>query len=194
MRHTDLKKDDTAESVELAAHDETSETLSESDASVAVDELSVLQAQVDDYKAQAQNHWDKALRALSELDNVRKRAERDIANARKFGIEPLVRELLPVLDGLEQGLISGQNNTAEPATEGLVLTLKMLHQLLAKFSVQIIDPDQQPFDPGLHEAMSVQAASSVEAGTVLKVFQKGYRLHDRVLRPARVVVAGTVDA
>lgn len=158
---------------------------------LSAEEFASLQTQLADYKAQAQSHWDKALRALSELENMRKRTEREIAHIRKFAIESLVRELLPVLDSLEQGLAAEQANHAKAEVmEGLALTLKMLQQVLEKFSVQTIDPQHEPFDPTLHEAMSMQKEPSLKPGTVLMVFQKGYQLYDRVLRPARVVVVG----
>ncbi len=150
-----------------------------------------LEAKLTEAEAKAHENWDKALRAASELENYRNRAEREVGNARKFSIERFAGDLLPVIDSLEQALSATEKGSEALVhmREGVELTLKMFQDALAKFSVESIDPAGELFDPGLHEAMSMLPAADAEPNTVLQVLQKGYKLHDRVLRPARVIVA-----
>jgi molecular chaperone GrpE len=138
---------------------------------------------------QAHENWEKSVRAMAELDNVRRRAEREVANAHRYGVEKLLTNLLPVVDSLEQALQLAENSEDAAMCEGLQLTLKLFIDVLQKFDVQQIDPIGTPFDPQQHEAMSMQSDPAAEPNTVLAVFQKGYKLSDRVIRPARVVVS-----
>lgn len=138
----------------------------------------------------AQENWEKSVRALAELDNVRRRAEREIANAHRYGGEKLISALLPIIDSLEQALQMAQKEENAAMCEGLELTMKLFLDVFQKFDVQQIDPVGLPFDPQEHEAMSMQEApEGTAANTVMMVFQKGYKLNDRVIRPARVIVA-----
>ena len=139
----------------------------------------------------AQEHLDRALRAQAELENVRRRAERDLAQAHKFALERFVSELLPVKDSLELGLTAsaGEEAGAAGIAQGVELTLRMLEQVMDKFGVKAVDPAGEPFDPGLHQAMTMQESDTVESGTVLTVVQKGYLLNERLVRPAMVIVA-----
>jgi molecular chaperone GrpE len=109
-------------------------------------------------------------------------------------MERLAGELVGVIDGLEMGLATGQNATVEALLEGQQATLRLLHGVFERVGIESLDPTGQPFDPQLHEAMSMQPAAGVAPGSVLAVMQKGYRLHERLLRPARVVVAGEPPA
>jgi molecular chaperone GrpE len=138
-----------------------------------------------------QENWDLAVRARAELDNVQKRAKRDVEQAHKYALEQFAKELLPVIDSLEQGLAAaeGSEQSAESLQQGMELTLKMLLGLCAKFSIEQINPEKEAFNPTLHEAMTMQETDEAETNTVLIVIQKGYTLHGRLLRPARVVVA-----
>lgn len=129
------------------------------------------------------------LRAVAELDNQRKRAIREVENARQFGIERFAGELLGVVDSLEMGLEAGAEASAEALLEGSRATLRQLHAALQKSGVEVIDPQGEPFDPQLHEAMTIQPSATAEPGSVLTVVQKGYTLNGRLLRPARVIVA-----
>jgi molecular chaperone GrpE len=140
-------------------------------------------------EARADENWDKYLRAAAELDNVRKRAARDVENARRFALERFARELLAVRDSLELGIAAGAEGGAESLLSGSEATLKLLATTMQQFGVAEVDPLGEPFDPELHEAMTVQPSAEVEPGSVLTVFQKGYTLNGRLLRPARVVVA-----
>ncbi len=140
-------------------------------------------------EARADENWDKYLRAAAELENVRKRAARDVDNARKFALERFSGELLAVRDSLEMGLSADEQADAAVLRQGSEATLKLLTGTLEQFGVVEIDPHGEPFDPEMHEAMTMQPSADVEPGSVLTVFQKGYMLNGRLLRPARVVVS-----
>lgn len=131
------------------------------------------------------------LRNHAELDNIRKRASKDVQNAHKYGVEQLAVALLPVIDSLERAmsLEIGDNELAKQIHAGLEMTLKLLLDTLGKSSVQPIDPLGTTFDPALHQAISMQEDANAESNTVLQVLQKGYQLHDRLIRPALVIVA-----
>ena len=142
-------------------------------------------------RREARQNMDRALRAHAELENVRKRLERDLQNAHKFALERFVSELLPVKDSLELGLAasSEEGSSAAGIVEGVELTLRMLDQAMEKFGVRTVDPDGEPFDPEFHQAMTMQESDTAEPGTVLTVVQKGYLLNERLVRPAMVIVA-----
>jgi len=134
---------------------------------------------------------DAVLRTQAEMQNLRRRTERDVENAHKFALERFVGELLPVVDNLERGLAAFQSAHEEHTalSEGVELTLKNLLDVLRKFQVEPVDPKGQPFNPELHEAMSAVPNPEVEPNTVIDVFQKGYQLNGRLIRPAMVVVS-----
>ncbi|MDH4047735.1 MAG: nucleotide exchange factor GrpE [Gammaproteobacteria bacterium] len=146
-----------------------------------------------DPQALADENWDKYLRAVAELENVRKRSQRDIDNARKFALERFAGELLAVRDSLELGLSAADGADVGAFREGCEATLKLLISTMQQFGISEIDPLGEPFDPQLHEAMTMQPSAEAEPGSVLTVFQKGYELNGRLLRPARVVVAAEPD-
>jgi molecular chaperone GrpE len=134
------------------------------------------------------------LRAVAEMENFRKRADREIENARKFAIERFAQELVPVSDALEAGIEAGTAKPGGPAMlEGAQATLRELHRAFGKAGIKIIDPAGQPFDPAWHEAMVAQESAQHPANTVVAVIQKGYSLNGRLLRPARVVVSKAVS-
>lgn len=137
----------------------------------------------------AHEHWEKLVRSVADVENIRRRAERDIANAHRYGIEKFVNGLLPVADSLEQAIALAEKQGDMPLHEGLLLTMKLFLEALGKADVKQIDPTGCPFDPQQHEAMSMQPGVDVPPNTVLTVFQKGYVLSDRVIRPARVIVS-----
>jgi len=150
-------------------------------------ELDVLRQEVSDAQ-------DKLLRLAAELDNVRKRAGREIENARKYGLERLAQALLPVRDSLEAGLAAGEQADAEALLEGKQATLRLLDSALEQVGIVELDPEGEPFDPAHHEAMTMQPSATAEPNTVLTVIQKGYAIHDRILRPARVIVASAAES
>ena len=146
---------------------------------------------LEDARAKADENFDKFMRATAELENVRRRAERELDAARKFALERFVTELLPVRDSLELGIDAAGEPQADAAKlqEGMRLTLKMLGDAMQKFGVERVDPQGQPFDPNLHQALSVQPRDDVPANTVVVVVQKGYTLNGRLVRPAMVMVS-----
>ncbi len=150
-----------------------------------------LQKQLQEARRTAESHWEVALRSRAELENLRKRSERDLENAHKYGLERMVTELLPVKDSLELGLAAGQGEDAKLARlrEGMELTLKMFAAALEKFGVTEINPEGKAFDPEYHQAMTMQEADGQDSNTVISVIQKGYLLNDRLVRPALVIVA-----
>ena len=130
------------------------------------------------------------LRAKAELDNVRKRAAKDVQSAHKFGTEKFVKEILPLKDSLELGVASAEEGTEISAVkEGFDLTLKMFSDTLVRLEVKELDPIDESFDPEKHQAMTTEYVEGKPSGVVVKVFQKGYLLHERLVRPALVVVS-----
>ena len=146
-------------------------------------------SEFDALQAKADENWDRYLRTAAELENVRKRAARDVENARKFALERFARELLAVKDSLEMGLVAAEKASVDGLLEGSAATLKLLSNTLQQFGVVVVDPEGEPFDPEFHEAISMQPSSDIEPGSVVTVVQKGYSLNGRLLRPAMVIVA-----
>ena len=154
------------------------------------DPVAALQAELDEARQKATDNWERCLRTAAELDNVRKRAARDVEHAHKFGLEKFVREILGVRDNLEMGIAAAPEDEALNAyVEGGRMTLRSLDQVLEKFGVEEIDPQGETFDPERHEAMGARPQEGAESGSVLDVVQKGYALNGRLLRAARVFVA-----
>lgn len=134
---------------------------------------------------------EQVLRSQAEAQNARRRAEQDVEKAHKFGQEKLVVDLLPVVDNLERALENLDRDDAgqKAVIEGIELTYKSFVDALVKHKVEPVNPKGEPFDPELHQAMSMLDNPDVEPNTVLEVFQKGYTLHGRLVRPAMVVVS-----
>jgi molecular chaperone GrpE len=134
---------------------------------------------------------DNALRALADAQNVKRRAEQDVEKARKFALEQFAKELLPVVDNMERALeaTEGHDEAVKLIAEGVELTLKSFLDALKKFNVEAVDPQGEPFDPNLHQAMSMVENNEVEPNSVIAVMQKGYTLNGRLLRPAMVMVS-----
>ena len=156
----------------------------------AADPVAELREALSRADATAADNWNRYLRSVAEMENVRKRAARDIEAARRAGIEKLASELLAIADTLEMGLESGATASAESLLAGKQATLRLLQAAFEKFNIEVVDPTGYRFDPQLHEAMSMQPSNTAEPNSVLAVLQKGYRIGDRLLRPARVIVAG----
>lgn len=153
--------------------------------------LESLRAALEEARRRADAESEAQLRALAEMENLRKRAVRDVEQAHRFGIEGLVGELLPVLDGLELGIKAASEEGSTPAAlgEGTAMTQRLLLAALEKFGVVEIDPGDEAFDPQYHQAVSTREAEGVEAGRVVEVVQKGFALNGRVVRAAMVVVS-----
>lgn len=134
---------------------------------------------------------DQLLRSQAEIQNIRRRAERDVESAHKFGLEKFANQLLPVVDNLQRALdaIDTNDESQKAIYEGIDLTLKSFLDVLAQFKIEAIDPSGEPFDADYHQAVSMVPNPDVEPNTVLEVFQKGYKLNGRLMRPAMVVVS-----
>ena len=179
--------DQAIESAEQAAMDDAVAEDEERLANLTQEELVVEYEQ-----AQAAMHQsrDQLMRLQAEMENLRRRTERDVASAHKYGSEKLIKSLLPVVDSLERGLaleVTGPDVKA--VHEGMEMTMKMLLETLEKNGVKQIDPEGEPFNPEEAEAISLQPAEGVDANTVLTVVQKGYSLNGRLIRPAMVMVS-----
>lgn len=150
-----------------------------------------LQAQLASLAAAYESAKEQSLRSQAEAQNARRRAEQDIEKAHKFGQEKIVNDLLPVVDNLERalGAIDSSNEALNAFAEGIQLTLKSFVDALARHQVLVVNPHGEPFDPNLHQAVSAVPNPDVEPNTVINVFQKGYTLHGRLVRPAMVVVS-----
>lgn len=140
-------------------------------------------------EAKATENWNSYLRAVAEMENYRKRMDRELENARKYAIERFAQELVSVADSLEAGINAGTATSVPALLEGSTATLKQLLRAFDKAGIKVIEPQGQPFDPAWHEAMVAQESRDMPANTVLSVIQKGYSLNGRLLRPARVVVS-----
>lgn len=153
-----------------------------------------LEQELREAKSKAEENWDLLLRSKAEVENIRRRAALDVEKAHKFSIENFAKELMHVVDSLDKGLEvvitdNTDSNQIEAMQQGIQLTHKLLIDTLAKFGMQEINPLGNLFDPAKHEALLMQETNDVEPNNVLTVIQKGFLIHDRVLRPARVIVA-----
>ena len=180
---------------ELKAEERAGEPVSEQQPG----ETSSPEEDADSMEARVQELKDQLLRSQAEMQNVRRRAEIDVEKARKFALEKFVKELLPVADSLEKAVESteGKQESDEVVTsirEGAQMTLDLFLKSLGKFNVAQLNPVGEPFDPQLHEAMSMVPAPDAEPNSVVAVVQKGYTLNERLVRPAMVVVAKAEDA
>lgn len=156
-----------------------------------VAELERLQQSLAEAEERARSHREQYLRAVAELDNVRKRAQRDIESANRYGLEKFAAELLPVRDSLELAVQTADQAQVDARSlkQGQEATLQLLAKALERLGVTPINPVGEPFDPTRHEAMLAQESATAEPGSVLQVVQTGYELNGRVIRPARVIVA-----
>ena len=174
------------------------EPLEEMEAEMAFEEKAIVESedellqQLREAEKKAEENWELLLRTKAEMENLRKRTEKDLEKAHKYGMEKFVNEMLPVKDSMELGL-AAQDATVESLQEGMELTLNMFNSALEKLGVKEINPVNEPFDPQLHQAMTMQDNAEVEANTVLMVMQKGYLLNERLIRPAMVVVSKKPD-
>jgi molecular chaperone GrpE len=151
--------------------------------------IDALRKQLDDVQLRADRNWDMALRAKADGENLAKRLKMDVENAHKFGATKLLEEMIPVLDAFEQAILIENDGANAAVSEGIKLTMKLFLDTLTKNGVQQINPMGQMFNASLHEAISMQPSKEVAANTVTQVFQKGYQLNGRLVRPARVIVA-----
>ena len=176
---------------QMAGPDDKTTVLPET--AVALVEMERLQQELQASEERAKNHWEQYLRALADVDNVRKRAAKDLENTRQFAVEKFAQDLVAVKDSLELGIATlqkdgGAKSDAAGLAEGQNATLRLLAKAFEKAQIEEIHPEGQAFNPEFHEAMMAQP-SDAPPNTVLSVVQKGYQLNGRLLRPARVIVS-----
>ncbi|WP_062267495.1 nucleotide exchange factor GrpE [Endozoicomonas arenosclerae] len=180
---------------EAAAEQQAEDTLLNEEGGVELDSESDLtdglESQLEALNDELARAKDQTLRAQAEMQNIKRRAEQDVEKAHKFALEKFVDALIPVVDSLEKGIESAEQaeGAHEALVEGMNLTLKQFLDALGRFSVEQEDPNGQPFNPNFHQAMSMVPNPDVETNTVIDVFQKGYKLNGRLIRPAMVVVS-----
>jgi molecular chaperone GrpE len=167
--------------------DESTEVLPESASRLA--ETEQLRLALAEAEERVQQGRDQYLRAIAEVDNVRKRAQRDVENASRYGLERFAQELLAVKDTLELAVDNAARASAESLAAGQAATLQLLEKAFEKLEIREINPRGEPFDPAQHEAVLMQESRDAEPNSVLQVVQRGYSLNGRLLRPARVIVA-----
>ncbi len=169
-------------------------SLDDMEADIAFEEKAIVDSeeellqQLKDAEKKAEENWELLLRTKAEMENLRKRTEKDLEKAHKYGIEKFVSEMLPVKDSMELGM-AAQEATVDSLREGMQLTMNMFNSALDKLGVTEINPVNEAFDPQVHQAMTMQETDEVDANTVLTVMQKGYMLNERLIRPAMVVVS-----
>jgi len=156
---------------------------------VALVEMERLQTELAATEERAKNHWEQYLRALADVENVRKRAAKDLENTRQFAVEKFAQDLIAVKDSLELGIQNSVKADVASLVEGQTATLRLLTKAFEKAQIEEINPEGAPFNPEQHEAMMAQP-SDAPPNTVIAVIQRGYLLNGRLLRPARVVVSG----
>jgi len=195
MAETSHKQDEAGQDDAVEEINESGSGSAEANNETVNNDIDSLQDALDEATAQASENWDKFMRSQAEMDNILKRTKRDLENAHKFALEKFVSELLAVRDGLEMGLDHAEGEDVDPVKlkEGSELTLRMLSQVMEKFNVVQVDPKGETFNPELHEAMAMVPSNEVAPNNILDVIQKGYLLNDRLIRPARVVVAKALD-
>lgn len=153
--------------------------------------IAELEAQLEAAQQASLEERERAVRAVAEMENLRRRAAQDVEKAHKFALEKFAAELLPVLDNLERAieLADKESEALKSMIEGVELTLKSMQSSVAKFGLVALDPQNQPFDPNAHQAMSMIENAELAPNTVIAVMQKGYELNGRVIRPAMVMVS-----
>jgi molecular chaperone GrpE len=167
------------------------EPVGEETAATADDPPPQFQALLEDARARADDHWDQLLRTRAEMENLQRRQARELENAHKFALDGFVRELLQVRDSLELGYDAAHSSGADLAKlrEGTELTLKLMADTMTKFGVDVVAPEGEPFNPELHQAITLVPRDDLPANIVVTVVQKGYRLNGRLVRPAMVIVS-----
>ncbi|GAB6034113.1 nucleotide exchange factor GrpE [Galenea microaerophila] len=150
-----------------------------------------IQALLEEAQKEAQNQKELALRTLADMENLRRRTRIDVENAHKYALEKFVNELIPVVDSMEMGIEAAAKEDVDIKSiqEGMEMTLKQMLDVLQKFEVERVNPQNEAFNPELHEAMTMVPNAELAPNTVMDVIQKGYTLNGRVVRPARVIVS-----
>jgi len=178
------KKSDKAEpQIDEASEEQTSDLYND-------EMIEDLQEQLEEAQGKVSEYWDQVVRAKAEMENIKRRAQRDVESARKYSVEKFASDLLPVVDSLEQGIETSKSATDVNAIrEGMEMTTTMLINTLEKQGLIQVHPHGEKFNPEYHEAMSMVESPDIPEDHVITVFQKGYQLNGRLVRPARVVVS-----
>lgn len=189
----DKNQQDTQSNVNPDAADEILETVDETEAQALSPEELI--DRLDQAEKKASENWDQLLRTKAEMDNIRRRTQKDLENAHKYALEKFIGELLAVKDSLELGVNAAlqENATVDSLREGSELTLSMLASVFEKFNVVELNPEGEKFNPDHHQAMSIQPTDEMEPNSVMAVIQKGYLLNDRLVRPAMVMVSKAAE-
>ena len=168
-----------------------SDLIEELDSVNTNEELLDQTSEIDELKKLADENWEKVLRLQAELENLRKRTLKDVESASKGSIERVFQEILPIMDSFELGVKvdTSTKEGVETFIEGQTATFKLFQSVLDKFLIETINPENMKYDPELHEVISMQDSDDNESGYIIEVIQKGYRLKNRLLRPARVIVS-----
>jgi molecular chaperone GrpE len=189
----DVIEPDMVDANDAASAGQSTESAEQPEAAEHPFDAAELTALLEDARGKADEHWDQCVRLQAEMENLRKRADRELANAHKYALERFAGELLPVKDSLEMGLAAFDTENTEKHKEGIELTLQMLTNVMGKFEITEVNPQDEPFNPDFHQAMSLQERDDVDPNTVVTVVQKGYLLNDRLIRPAMVIVSKAPD-
>ncbi len=193
------KQAENAQEVEINEAEVVTEEVNTESADGAVetadDQIAKLEAELAAANAQIDAQKESVVRAAADVENIRRRAAQDVEKAHKFALEKFVNELLPVIDNMERAIefSDKENETLKPVLEGVELTQKSFVDAVAKFGVEIVDPQGQKFNAEFHQAMAMQPSADVEPNTVIAVMQKGFTLNGRLLRPAMVMVSKAAD-
>ena len=168
-----------------------SDQIEELDSVNTDEELLDQTSEIDELKKLADENWEKVLRLQAELENLRKRTLKDVESASKGSIERVFQEILPIMDSFELGVKvdTSTKEGVETFIEGQTATFKLFQSVLDKFLIETINPENMKYDPEHHEVISMQDSDDTESGYIIEVIQKGYRLKNRLLRPARVIVS-----
>ena len=168
-----------------------SDQIEELDSVNTDEELLDQTSEIDELKKLADENWEKVLRLQAELENLRKRTLKDVESASKGSIERVFQEILPIMDSFELGVKvdTSTKEGVETFIEGQTATFKLFQSVLDKFLIETINPENMKYDPELPEVISMQDSDNTESGYIIEVIQKGYRLKNRLLRPARVIVS-----
>jgi len=153
--------------------------------------VEVLQEKLAEAEAKAEENLDQLMRARAEMENIRRRSERDLSNAHKYALEKFAQELLPVIDSMEMGAAAAMDENADVSKlrEGTEMTLKMFETAIDKFGIKSVHPHGEAFNPEHHQAMTMIDSAEHEPNMIIDVMQKGYMLNERLVRPAMVVVS-----
>jgi molecular chaperone GrpE len=169
---------------------ETAAELEENSAETENDEIT-LETQLAEAQAKADDNWDQLMRTKAEMENIRRRSEKELSNARKYALEKFAQELLPVMDSMEMGVAAAMDENADVTKlrEGTEMTLKMFETAIEKFGIKSVHPKGEAFNPEHHQAMTMIDSPDHEPNMIIDVMQKGYLLNERLVRPAMVVVS-----